>query len=220
MEIVNCTAPLPCSVERHDREPPRQTHILARPIAHARNTVVQQQVRPPGRAETPVSVTPLVDSRQQKVHYLPLGIARAKQRAPANLLERGAALLALRKQLQLAGENTRQEHRGRRAQPRKDQHHAGDGLHEQARLVVVIEAGDDAHRLFRDEGEGGGVEDGVEDALQGRRLREDAGGVVEVEDGLDLGEALGEEAEEAGLGGDREAAQVESEGVDRRLDAR
>ena len=85
---------------------------------------------------------------------------------------------------------------------------------------MVIETGHDPHRLFRDEGESGCVEDGVEDALQGGWFREDAGGVVEVEDALDLGEALGEEAEEAGFGGDGETAQVESEGVDRRLDAR
>ena len=74
---------------------------------------------------------PLVDGRQQEVDNVTLGVARAKQRAPANLLERRAALLAFRKQLQLAGENARQENRGRRAQARKDQHHAGHGLHEQ-----------------------------------------------------------------------------------------
>ena len=163
---------------------------------------------------------PLVDGRQQEVDNVTLGIARAEQRASSDLLEGGAALLAFRKQLELAGEDAWQEHSGRRAQTRKDQHHARHGLHEQARLVVVIEAGNDPHRLFRDEGESGRVEDGVEDPLQGGRFREDAGGVVEVEDALDLGEALGEEAEEAGLCGDRETAQVESEEVDGCLNAR
>ena len=162
----------------------------------------------------------LVDGCQQEVDNAALGIARAKQRASSDLFEGGAALLAFRKQLELTGKHAWQEHSGRRAETPEDQHHARHGLHEQARLVVVIEAGNDAHRLFRDEGESGRVEDGVEDPLQGGRFREDAGGVVEVEDALDLGEALGEEAEEAGLCGDRETAQVESEGVDGRLNAR
>lgn len=84
---------------------------------------------------------------------------------------------------------------------------------------MVVQSGEDAHRLFRDEGEGVGVEDGAQDSLQRGGLGKDAVGVAQIEDGLDVGNALTEEAKETGLFWDDEPALAEIKAVYGCLDA-
>jgi len=84
---------------------------------------------------------------------------------------------------------------------------------------MVIKPSGDANGLFCDEGKRAGIEDRVQDPIQTGRDREDAGGIVEVEDGFDVGEALADEAEQTSLCRDGEPSQAEGKGVYRSLDA-